>query len=367
MLGKTKNTALPQGATIGILGGGQLGRMTALAAARLGYKYHIFCQSLDEPAAQIANNKTIASFEDTNALKDFSKKVDMVTLEFENIPLSSYKYLESILEVRPNSHTLSISQDRIKEKNFISDLDIPVAPYRSVKTESDLNSMLAELGTPSILKTARMGYDGKGQVRIEKKSETKKAWNLSGACEATGGAILEGFIDFEKEISVIVGRSSNGDIVSYIPVQNIHKNHVLDKTIVPALITPEQVNYATQISHRLIESLNLIGLLAVEMFITKDGRLLVNEIAPRPHNSGHWTLDACTISQFDLLIRALCGLPLGSIKRNANATMKNLIGDDINDWQNYLLDPTAHLHIYGKSDIKAGRKMGHVTWLSSIN
>ena len=173
MLGKTKNTALPQGATIGILGGGQLGRMTALAAARLGYKYHIFCQSLDEPAAQIANNKTIAPFEDTNALKDFSKKVDMVTLEFENIPLSSYKYLESILEVRPNSHTLSISQDRVKEKNFISDLDIPVAPYRSVKTESDLNSMLAELGTPSILKTARMGYDGKGQVRIEKKSETK--------------------------------------------------------------------------------------------------------------------------------------------------------------------------------------------------
>ena len=363
---KIKTTALPQGSTIGILGGGQLGRMTALAAARLGYQYHIFCQSSDEPAAQIAHNKTIASFEDTDALKGFAKKVDIVTLEFENIPLSSYKYLESILEVRPNSHTLSISQDRVKEKNFISDLDIQVAPYRSVKTAVDLNSMLAELGTPSILKTARMGYDGKGQVRIEKESETKKAWNLSGACKTTNGAILEGFVDFEREISVIAGRGANGDIVSYIPVQNIHKNHILDKTIAPAPITPEQVDSAVQISRRLIESLDIIGLLAVEMFLTKDGGLLVNEIAPRPHNSGHWTLDACVISQFDLLIRALCGLPLGSIKRNANATMKNLIGDDINDWQNYLLDPTAHLHIYGKSNIRAGRKMGHVTWLSSI-
>jgi 5-(carboxyamino)imidazole ribonucleotide synthase len=363
---KLMTSTLPQGSTIGILGGGQLGRMTALAAARLGYQYHIFCQSPDEPAAQIAHNKTIASFEDMVALKSFAETVDLVTLEFENIPLSSFKYLESIIEVRPNSHALSISQDRVKEKNFISNLGIEVAPFRSVKNAADLNSMLTELGTPSILKTARMGYDGKGQIRIDKESQTQEAWNASGACNDTGGAILEGLINFEREISVISARGSNGDIVSYIPVENIHKNHILNKTIAPAPISPEQVENAMQISHCLIENLKLIGLLAVEMFITKDGRLLVNEIAPRPHNSGHWTLDACAISQFDLLIRALCGLPLGSVKRSANATMQNLIGDNINDWQDYLLDPTAHLHIYGKSKARKGRKMGHVTWISSI-
>jgi 5-(carboxyamino)imidazole ribonucleotide synthase len=218
-------------------------------------------------------------------------------------------------------------------------------------------------GTPAILKTARLGYDGKGQVRIGAGTDLANAWTQSGAGAATGGAILEGFVDFEREISVIAARAANGATASYVPVENRHANHILDETTVPAPIPADVAATATDIAHRLAAGLDLVGLLAVEMFVAKDGGVLVNEIAPRPHNSGHWTLDACAVSQFELLVRAVCGLPLGSTERDADATMKNLIGNDVDDWQTYLEDPAARLHLYGKAETRPGRKMGHVTWL----
>lgn len=363
MPGSDTQTVLAPGATIGILGGGQLGRMTAIAAARLGYRCHIFCQSPDEPAAQVAHQTTIAAFDDTAALDRFAAAIDVATLEFENIPLESVEYLEARVAVRPNSRALAIAQDRVKEKDFVTAAGIATAPYRAVTDSGELASAVAGLGTPAILKTARLGYDGKGQVRIDRDTDLDAAWIQSGAGTATGGAILEGFVDFEREISVIAARGIDGATASYVPVENRHANHILDQTIVPAPISGDMAAAATDIAHRLAQGLELTGLLAVEMFVARDGSVLVNEIAPRPHNSGHWTLDACAVSQFELLVRAVCGLPLGSTERHADATMKNLIGGDVDDWRAYLADPAARLHLYGKAETRAGRKMGHVTWL----
>jgi len=364
MPGSDTPAVLAPGATIGILGGGQLGRMTAIAAARLGYRCHIFCQSPDEPAAQIAPQSTVAAFDDTAALDRFAADIDVVTLEFENVPLASVEYLEARVAVRPNSRVLAIAQDRVKEKDFVTATGVATAPYRAVASRADLTAAVADLGTPAILKTARLGYDGKGQVRIGRNTDLDEAWDQSGAGAATGGAILEGFVDFEREISVIAARANDGAMASYVPVENRHANHILDETIVPAPISGEVAATATGIARRLSEGLELVGLLAVEMFVARDGSVLVNEIAPRPHNSGHWTIDACAVSQFELLVRAVCGLPLGSTERDADATMKNLIGDDVDDWQAYLADPAARLHLYGKAETRPGRKMGHVTWLT---
>ena len=355
---------LPPGATIGILGGGQLGRMTVAAAARLGYRCHIFCQSADEPAAQIAGRTTVASFTDTAALDSFAADIDVATLEFENIPLSCVEYLEARIAVRPGSRALSVAQDRIKEKNFISAAGVATAPYRAVACQADLAGAVAELGAPAVLKTARLGYDGKGQVRIEPGTDLDAAWTRSGAGAATGGAILERFVDFEREISVIAARGLDGAVASYVPVENRHANHILDQTIAPAPIPEQLATTASEIARCLIVDLPLVGVLAVEMFVSADGNILVNEIAPRPHNSGHWTIDACAVSQFELLVRAVCGLPLGSTERDADATMKNLIGDEAGDWRRYLADPAARLHLYGKTESRPGRKMGHVTWLT---
>lgn len=355
---------LAPGATIGILGGGQLGRMTVMAATRLGYRCHIFCQSPDEPAAQIASHATIAAFDDTGALDRFAAAIDVATLEFENIPLASVEHLEARVAVRPGAKVLAVAQDRIREKDFITAAGIATAPYRAVANGGDLAGAVAELGTPAILKTARLGYDGKGQVRIGRGTDLDEAWAKSGAGASTGGAVLEGFVEFEREISVIAARGVDGATASYVPVENRHANHILDRTIVPAPVSSDVAATATDIAHRLVESLQLTGLLAVEMFVGRDGNVLVNEIAPRPHNSGHWTLDACAVSQFELLVRAVCGLPLGSTERDADATMKNLIGDEGDDWQAYLADPTARLHLYGKAEARPGRKMGHVTWLT---
>jgi 5-(carboxyamino)imidazole ribonucleotide synthase len=355
---------LPPGATIGILGGGQLGRMTVAAAARLGYRCHIFCQSPDEPAAQIAERATVAPFTDTDALDRFAADIDVATLEFENVPLESVEYLATRIAVRPNAAALAVAQDRIKEKDFITAAGIATAPYRAVASRADLTGAVAALGAPSILKTARLGYDGKGQVRLDPDTDLEAAWASSGAGAATGGAILEGFVDFEREISVIAARGLDGAVTSYVPVENRHANHILDQTIVPAPISNPLAATATEIAHQLIEKLQFVGVLAVEMFVSGNGTVLVNEIAPRPHNSGHWTIDACAVSQFELLVRAVCGLPLGSTERDADATMKNLIGDDVDDWQTYLADPAARLHLYGKAETRPGRKMGHVTWLT---
>ncbi len=356
--------ALPPGTTIGILGGGQLGRMTVAAASQLGYRCHIFCQSPDEPAAQIAHQTTIAAFTDTGALDSFAADIDVATLEFENIPLSSVEYVEARAPVRPSSRALAVAQDRIKEKDFITAAGIATAPYRAVASRAELTDAVADLGTPAVLKTARLGYDGKGQVRIDRDTDLDQAWAQSSTDATTGGAILEGFVDFEREISVIAARGNDGAMTSYVPVENRHANHILDTTIVPAPISGELAATATDIARRLAEKLDLVGLLAVEMFVSQDQGILVNEIAPRPHNSGHWTIDACAVSQFEMLVRAVCGLPLGSTERNADATMRNLIGSDVEDWQSYLTDPTAHLHLYGKSEVLPGRKMGHVTWLT---
>ncbi|NNE82493.1 MAG: 5-(carboxyamino)imidazole ribonucleotide synthase [Alphaproteobacteria bacterium] len=352
------------GATIGVLGGGQLGRMTVIAAARLGYRCHIFCQSPDEPAAQIAAQVTVAPFTDTEALDRFAAGIDVATLEFENIPLESVEYLTARTAVRPGAPALAVAQDRIKEKDFINRAGIATAPYRAVANPRELISAVADLGTPSILKTARLGYDGKGQIRIETDTDPEAAWAQCGASDATGGAVLEGFVDFEREISVIAARGRDGAITSYVPVENRHANHILDETIVPAPVSDTVAAAATDIAHTLIAELQMIGVLAVEMFVSPDGTVLVNEVAPRPHNSGHWTIDACAVSQFELLVRAVCNLPLASTERDADATMKNLIGDAADNWPAYLADPAARLHLYGKTETRAGRKMGHVTWLT---
>lgn len=357
------DATLSPGATIGILGGGQLGRMTALAAANLGYRCHIFCQSADEPAAQVAAQTTIAAFDDADALDAFAKAVDVTTLEFENVPIASLERIANTTPVYPAPTVLAVAQNRLKEKNFANSLDIATAPFRAVASAEDLHNAVAEIGTPAVLKTVRMGYDGKGQVSIKADTNLDDAWTQSGAGPSTEGGILEGFVDFSCEISVIVARGVNGETTAFIPVENRHANHILDETIAPANIPAATAAAANDIAIRLAQGLDVVGLLAIEMFVTPDGDVLVNEVAPRPHNSGHWTMDACRTSQFEQLVRAVSGLPLGDPARRCDAVMKNLIGDDVNDWPKYLADPSAKLHLYGKSETRAGRKMGHVNFL----
>lgn len=346
------------GATIGILGGGQLGRMTALAAANLGYKTHIFCPEKNPPAGQVATHTTIAPYENKKALDAFMKSVDVVTLEFENVPVETVAYIAKKVPVRPGAKVLRAAQDRIAEKNFINSLGIKTAPYRAVNNAAQLKKAAAELGLPAILKSTRFGYDGKGQVKIKKGQDLQKAFKAMGADRG----ILEGFVDFKMEVSVIVARSPSGKIATYPVVENRHKNHILDETIVPARIPPKLAKKAEAIAHKIAAGLKLEGLIAVEMFVTaKD--ILVNEIAPRPHNSGHWTIDAAVTSQFEQAVRAVCDLPLGSPQALGPAVMKNLLGRDIENYGKILSDPAAKLHLYGKDEAKQGRKMGHYTKL----
>jgi len=360
------NDAAPErldpGTTIGILGDGQLGRMIALAAARLGYRCHTFADTPDSPAAQVCAASTLADYRDTKALDAFADAVDVVTLEFENIPEDSVRYLAGRVPVRPSPDVLAVAQDRMLEKDFLNGIGIATAPYAHVTDLPSLEAAVARIGRPSVLKTAKFGYDGKGQVAIGAETD------LAGALQETNTdhAVLEGWVDFALEISVIVARGLNGDVAAYVPVENRHVNHILDTTIVPAGISPGIAARAGEIARKAAESLNVIGLLAVEMFVTWDGEVLVNEIAPRPHNSGHWTIDACAISQFQQLVRAICGLPLGSTERHSDAVMKNLIGEEANQWLDLLAEPGARLHLYGKSEIRPGRKMGHVTRLKPL-
>jgi 5-(carboxyamino)imidazole ribonucleotide synthase len=341
------------------LGGGQLGRMTALAAANLGYKTHIFCPEKDACAAHVASVTTFADYGNEAALDKFAKAVDVVTLEFENVPVDTVEYLAKKVPTRPSSKILQITQERVREKDFINSLGIGTAPYRAVNSAKELEAAADEIGLPAVLKSTRMGYDGKGQVKLGKKPDFAKAWKEMGSDQG----ILEGFIQFRMEISVIVARSVSGAIVVYPPVENRHKNHILDETIVPAPIYPHQSKKATTIARKLAQGLKLQGLLAVEMFVTKDDEILVNELAPRPHNSGHWTMDACVTSQFEQLVRAICDLPLGAVDALGPARMKNLLGDDIYKYADILSDARAKLHIYGKDEAKPGRKMGHYTKL----
>lgn len=338
---------------IGILGGGQLGRMTALAAAQLGYKVHVFTPEHDSPTEHICYKTTNADYLDETALARFASEVELVSFEFENIPYKTLQILEEHTKVLPSSDVIRICQNRLREKDFINSLGIKTAPYVKVESEADLK----KLGFPAILKTTEMGYDGKGQMKLESRESRVE---LRSGVEY----ILEGFVNFKREISVIVARSENGEVAVYEPVENIHKNHILDETIAPANMSAADAIAAKEIAVRIAEGLKLVGILAVEIFDT-DAGFIVNELAPRPHNSGHYTIDSCVTSQFEQFVRAICGLPLGSVHQHSKAIMKNLIGDEVNDAQNYLTSPNAKLHLYGKNTPRAGRKMGHVTFIES--
>lgn len=355
----TASGALPPGGTIGIFGGGQLGRMTALAAARLGYRCHVFTPEKDSPCAQVAANATVAAYDDAAALDEFADAVGVVTAEFENVPAEALAYLAKRVPVRPGPDVLAIAQDRIKEKTFCNKSGAPTTKFLEVRSPGDVAKATAALGTPLVLKTARMGYDGKGQVKVEKNADPEAAFKAMGA----GDGIAEAWVDYRMEISVIVARGLDGKTLAYPAVENRHKHHILDETIAPAAIDAKIAAEAGRIAAHLAARLDLIGLLAVEMFVTRDGKVLVNELAPRPHNSGHWTIDACLTSQFEQCVRAVCGLPLGSVERHSDAVMKNLIGDDVKQWPEILKDPAAKLHLYGKAEARPGRKMGHVTRL----
>ena len=347
------------GGTIGIIGGGQLGRMTALAAARLGYRCHVFCPDEDSPAVQVAQS-TIAAYDDARALAEFAEAVDVVTFEFENIPAASVRILADHVAVRPSWRILEIAQDRRAEKTFFQSIGSAVADWQPVTDPDSLAQAVGRLGRPSVLKTARLGYDGKGQVKIVPGTDLEEAWASVQGQES----ILEDFIPFEREISVIVARGADTSTACFDVVENRHRNHILDVTIAPAPISSQLARDAADIAIRAAGALDLVGLLAVEMFVTTDGRLLINEMAPRPHNSGHWTIDACLTDQFEQLVRAICGLPLGSPERHSDAVMTNLIGSDAEHWLPILQEPGAHLHLYGKAVARPGRKMGHITRLS---
>lgn len=345
---------LPTGATIGILGGGQLGRMLSVAASRLGLKTHIYEPGANPPAGDVAHQVTTASYEDEAALTAFGKSVDVITYEFENIPTSALDLLETLAPIHPGRQALATSQDRLTEKTFLQDLGLQTAPFADIANEDDLQAALSTIGTPSILKTRRFGYDGKGQARIMSPADAPGAFaDMAGA-----PAILEGFVEFTREVSVIGARGPDGAVACYDPGENVHKNGILDTTTVPATLSPSQRTDAVLIAARILNALDYVGVMGVELFVTPKG-LIVNEIAPRVHNSGHWTQNGCTICQFEQHIRAVAGWPLGDGKRHSNVVMENLIGDDVLRVPE-LATTGAAIHLYGKAEVKAGRKMGHV-------
>jgi len=354
---------LAPGATIGILGSGQLGRMAALAAARLGYRCHVYGPEPDAPANQVSDAATVAAYDDAEALTRFAAAVDVVTFEFENIPLVTVVVLEKLVPLRPGTGVLKICQHRLREKDFCNGVSVPTTAYRAASDLAGLERAVAEIGRPCILKSAELGYDGKGQVRIDAGSDLAAAWAAMRGHAAAAQGVVEAIVEFRMEISVIVARSADGSLRSFVPVENRHRDHILDETIAPANLPGEVADRAEAIARHLAKEIGLVGLLAVEMFVTHDGKILVNELAPRPHNSGHWTLDACVTSQFEQFVRAVAGLPLGATDRLCDAVMKNLLGAEADDWLKILSDPGAKLHLYGKAAARPGRKMGHVTRL----
>ena len=358
---------LPPGATIGILGNGQLGRMLCLAAARLGYRTHVFGPEADSPAEHVATVSTVADYSDQAALEAFAEAVDVVTFEFENVPADAAAFLAAHTQVRPSWKALEVCQDRSKEKQFFASINAATPPWQPVNTRADLDAALQKIGAPAVLKTARFGYDGKGQAKILKASDADAAWNTitGGKTPAPNGtfAVLEAFVDFRCEISVIAARGQDGKVVCFEPSENVHANHMLATSTVPARVDAKTSAAAIDIAKRATAALEMVGLLAVEMFVTPGGDLLCNEMAPRPHNSGHWTQNACGTDQFEQLIRAVAGLPLVDPARHADVVMQNLVGEDVNNLDRYLADPAAHIHLYGKAEARSGRKMGHVNIL----
>ncbi|PVE24588.1 5-(carboxyamino)imidazole ribonucleotide synthase [Microvirga sp. KLBC 81] len=348
------------GCTIGILGGGQLGRMMAMAAAQLGLKAHIYAPEENSPAFDVAAEVTIAPYEDEAALVRFARAVDVVTYEFENVPSETAATLSAHTLLAPNAQALAVSQDRFLEKTFISGLGIPVAPFAGFSNEAELDEAVERLGRPAVLKTRRFGYDGKGQVMIRPETDPAAAWAELGRTPC----ILEGFVPFEREVSVVAARTASGAFAAYDLCANEHRHHILDTTRVPAGVSEATEAEAMRIAKAIADALDYIGVLAVELFlVTENGqeRLVVNEIAPRVHNSGHWTLGGASTSQFEQHIRAVCGWPLGSPARLGRVEMQNLIGHDADEWERILAEPGAHLHLYGKAEARSGRKMGHVT------
>lgn len=360
---RTIDTPLPPGSTIGILGGGQLGRMLAMAAARLGFKCHVYSDKEEAPAADVAVAETHAGFADEGALETFARSVDVVTYEFENVPASAVAVISRTTPVAPPIAALDVAQDRLREKELAHALGIGTAAFAAVDQLGDLDRALAEIGCPALLKTRRLGYDGKGQVKIGSPEEA------SAAIEAIAGApaIVESFVPFEREVSVLAVRGWDGALAFYDPPENRHANQILQETRVPAQISADVANNARGIAEGFARKLDYVGVLCIELFVveTDDGtELLVNEMAPRVHNSGHWTIEACTVSQFENHIRAVAGWPLGSTARHSDAVMENLIGHQADDWQAISAQSGAALHLYGKSEAREGRKMGHVTRLS---
>jgi len=350
--------------TLGILGGGQLGRMSAMAAARLGISCVIFTPEEHSPASQVAMETVIADYDDEDALKSFSEKVDVISYEFENIPAKTVAFLQKLKPVYPDEKLLEVSQDRVAEKSYLNEVGIDTARWVSVRSVSDVEKAASDLEINTfILKTTRFGYDGKGQVFIRPDTDLQAAWDTLNSDHI----ILEEVVDFECEISVITARDSAGKMVTYGPMLNDHKNHILNTTIVPSKLSPDLEAKAIKMGETLAEAVNLRGVLTLELFVTKDGRILANEIAPRTHNSGHWSIDACAVSQFEQHVRTVCGLPAAAIGRHSDAEMLNLIGDDIKKVPEYLEKPGACIHLYGKAEVRDGRKMGHITELKERN
>lgn len=348
-------TELHSGSTIGILGGGQLGRMLSVAASRLGYKTHVFEPAANPPAADVAHALTTASYDDLAALRAFAASVDVITYEFENIPTAALDALEAIRPIRPNRRALAISQDRLLEKDFLTGLGLTCAPYAPVNSAADLDAAITKIGAPAILKTTRLGYDGKGQARIKSPEDAPAAL----ASMAGAPAVLEGFITFTHEVSVIAARGLDGSVACYDPGENVHKDGILSTTTLPARLSPSQRTDAVLLAARILNALDYVGVMGVELFVTASG-LIVNEIAPRVHNSGHWTQNGCAVDQFEQHIRAVAGLPLGDGSRHSDVVMENLIGDDITRIPAILRERDAALHLYGKAEARPGRKMGHV-------
>jgi len=350
--------ALASGATIGILGGGQLARMLVLAAARLGFKCHVFAPNPESPAFDVVHRVTCADYVDTRALDAFAADVDVVTYEFENVPAEAATFLAARVPVLPDPQILATTQDRLAEKNFVAALGIRTAPYAAIAAPGELSSALERIGRPAVLKTRRFGYDGKGQAAIRNGTDPQAVWREVGGQPC----ILEAFIAFEREVSVIAARGNDGKVESFDVTENEHRDHILKVSRVPAAVPEATAEEARRIAGAIAENFGYVGVLAVEMFVLGNGQeLLVNEIAPRVHNSGHWTLDGASVSQFEQHIRAIAGWPLAKPVRRGRIEMVNLIGDEIEDYRSWLGIPGAAVHIYGKAAIRPGRKMGHVT------
>ena len=357
--------AILPGAAIGVLGSGQLGRMFAIAARRMGYRIHTLSPEDDTPTGQLADRRVVAAYDDLDAVRDFARGVEVVTFEFENVSAAAAEAAAEQVPVRPAGAVLHVTQHRLREKSFLARAGFPVTPFRAVRAEAELAPALAALGTPAVLKTAGWGYDGKGQVRIDHAGEAAAAWRSL----ATDEAVLEAFIALEGELSVVAARGLDGAFADFGVIENRHRNHILDLSVAPAAVAPQLARQAVEIARGVLSALDVVGVLCVELFIAPGGRLLINELAPRPHNSGHLTFDACVTSQFEQQLRAVCGLPLGSTEQLRPAAMANLLGElwerGEPDWVAACGFAEVKVHLYGKTAARRGRKMGHLTALAA--